>query len=329
MSVALINHTPYQAALFSTVLDQESTLVIVAVKATYRFTRDGSVMLDRRTPIPIHRTFHATELGQRWPDVFARKQGVDVLVFGRAISRGHRPTRMLEVGLRVGEVEQTLRVFGRRVWRRRMLKLEIEGPEWFDEMPLAWDRAYGGRAISKERRVPFPDNPRGKGYVLDRARVGGTELPNLEDPARLIRSWHDQPQPLAFAPIPPGSALIDVEDQDADVAPEVTMSGPFGSSSSTLNIAHPRLRATTLRNDDVVELAQMCEEGWQAFRLCLPFVVADVRLGAARELHGCTADTLVLYPDEWRYAVVARRAFRCHALTTERRVVQLVEGHLA
>jgi hypothetical protein len=84
-------------------------------------------------------------------------------------------------------------------------------------MPLAWDRAYGGRTISKDRRVPFPDNPRGKGYVLDRARVGGTDLPNLEDPAASIRSWHDQPQPLAFSPIPPGSALIDVEDQDADV----------------------------------------------------------------------------------------------------------------
>ena len=78
----------------------------------------------------------------------------------------------------------------------------------------------------------------------------------------------------------------------------------------------------------MVEIANMCDDGLQEFSICLPFVVADVSFGAARELHHCVADTLVLYPDEWRYCVVARRAFRSYALPTERRVVQLVEGHL-
>jgi hypothetical protein len=328
-TVAFINHTPYQAGLFSSVIDHEQMLAIVVVKATYRFARDGTVMLDRHTPFPIYQKFHATELGQCWPDVFARKRGAEVLVFGRAISRGREPTRTLEVGLRVGEVAQTLRVFGRRVWRRRRLKYVIEGPEWFDEMPLAWDRAYGGRASVREQHVSFPDNPRGKGYVLDRFRVDGTELPNLEDPTQLIRSWRDQPGPLAFSPIPPGSALIDADDSDSELSPELSMSGSFASPSIALNIAHPRLRTARLQLHDLVQLSNMCEDGWQQFRLWLPFVFLDVRIGTEREVLHCNSDTLVLFPDEWRYAVVARRAFRCRVAAQARCVVQLLEGHVA
>ncbi len=320
----LFNETPYAAKVFSTVLDDSSHLAVVVVKATYRFAPDGTVELDRTSPSPIHKSISSGELGPIWPDTFARKEDAEVFVYGRAIARGGLAVRELDVSLQIGDHVVPAKVFGRRTWRRGGLGYTwLAGPDYFHEMPLGWDRAYGGRAPSRGRGVPFPDNPIGKGFVLDRDMIDGVELPNIEDPARLIGAWFEQPQPFAFAPLPPNSAMVESKERDNPLS---SASGSFASTTSTLNIAHPRLRIPSLVPGDEIVTQHMSPTGYQRFLLRLPAVWVDVRLGSQRSFLGVRLDTLILHPSEWRYVVVGRRAIRYQTGAETLRCTCVCEG---
>jgi hypothetical protein len=321
----LLNHTPYEAQVFQTVLDDEEMLAVIVVKATYMFARDGNVSLERDHPLPIYREFVCSELGQIWPESFARRHQAEVLVFGHAIAPGGRPVEQLDVRLRVGDsLDAVGRVFGRRRWQARLLRQpHISKPEPFEAMPLDWAHAFGGHARSQGREVPFPANPHGRGYILDRKAVDGVELPNLEDPDRLITRWANAPRPLAFAPIPPGSSLVDFDDPDNPTPPEASMTGPWATTSSTLNFAHPRLRTRTLQEGVAVVTHGMSPHGVQGFVLETPQVFALVDIGQRKSRHYCKPDTLYLYPQQGRYAVTARFAFRYLVRDKQSRVIRL------
>src|SRR5690606_24421051 len=114
---------------------------------------------------------------------------------------GLEPAPIVDLQLRVGTHAVAARIFGRRRWQRRWIRgTQISAPEPFSTMPLDWTYAFGGRADVGGRRVPNLDNPLGRGYVLDEQAVDGVELPNIEEPERLIRHWTDMPRPLAFSP---------------------------------------------------------------------------------------------------------------------------------
>src|SRR5205814_1700937 len=107
----------------------------------------------------------------------------------------------LETSLEVGAAHKRVRVLGRRrVELGAGGRLSFTRPEGFTEMALLWDHAYGGRDLHAEKRfapkrgfgrgrsaslaVSYPRNGSGRGYFLDldRERLHGAELPNLEDP---------------------------------------------------------------------------------------------------------------------------------------------------
>ena len=160
----------------------------------------------------------------------------DVLVRGTARTvRG--AVTVLETGVRVGAARKAVRVVGdRRIIVGAGGALSFSSPEAFVEMPLIWDRAYGGRDQHAERlfvpkeprarfggpgesdvfrlaKVLYPRNGAGRGYYLDleRARLDGTAAPNLEDPTdpvtpdRLLSAttmdWIDRPVAACYEPI--------------------------------------------------------------------------------------------------------------------------------
>ena len=158
----------------------------------------------------------------------------DVLVRGAARSlRG--PVSVVETGVRVGGARKAVRAVGDRRIAVTPTGLSFSSPEPFVEMPLLWDRGYGGRDQHAERllakqerhgrtgpqydlapldpQLLYPRNGAGRGYALDldRERLEGTLAPNLEDPTdpvtpdRLLSAttgdWIDRPVAACYEPI--------------------------------------------------------------------------------------------------------------------------------
>jgi hypothetical protein len=76
----------------------------------------------------------------------------EVLVHGKCHPPGGRPVPVSQVRVRVTPVEadarrtvdKKLAVFGDRSWRPSILGSSMTEPTPFTEMPLTWDRAFGG-----------------------------------------------------------------------------------------------------------------------------------------------------------------------------------------
>ena len=127
-------------------------------------------------------------LDQGWP-----KPGGEFLVAGACCAPGKERVQGLEVSVRVGAVQKKLVVLGDRFWQKNRLGgKSISSPIPFSEMPVTWERAFGGEG--------FALNPTGKGAV-EVSDDGGSPvvpLPNIENPAKLVLSPADRPEPAGF-----------------------------------------------------------------------------------------------------------------------------------
>lgn len=132
----------------------------------------------------------AAELGKDAVlDMGMPKPRGELLISGRAYPRGG-PAPACAVRARLGAVDKTLYAIGDRSWRRGV----PTEPEPFTEMPIAWERAFGGPG--------FPLNPVGKGAQPIETDTGELHpLPNIELPEPLITSPSDKPAPAGFGPI--------------------------------------------------------------------------------------------------------------------------------
>jgi uncharacterized protein YjbI with pentapeptide repeats len=131
----------------------------------------------------------AAELPQAIVDLGMPKPRGEVLVTGSAFPVGGPGGAQAVSAPRVtiGAVDKTLYVAGDRAWKDGV----ASDPVPFAEMPLTYERAFGGPGYAM--------NPTGKGA----APVGSAEihpLPNIEDPAHLVRSPDDRPRPAGFGP---------------------------------------------------------------------------------------------------------------------------------
>jgi len=170
---------------------------------------------------------------QRDLDLYPFRERTDLVIQGCA--RNPRKLRDLQVDLVVRgsavRFNQTLHVTGDRWIERGPAGLRLSEPEPFEEMPLRYDKAYGGtdemalaadpdrdeaRLIydtvgeDEDREISeysYPRNPAGKGYVIDPESASGTPWPNLEfsdESLRLSRiaapltEWGARPYPAGF-----------------------------------------------------------------------------------------------------------------------------------
>ena len=118
----------------------------------------------------------AKELGSMVLDEGMPKSRGEVLVCGRASAAG-LPVPALEVRVRVGSIDKALAVVGDRQWRG-----DVAGsPAPFEELPITWERAFGG-----------PKNT---------SNPVGRPLPNIEDPRKLVMSRRHRGQPVGYGPL--------------------------------------------------------------------------------------------------------------------------------
>jgi uncharacterized protein YjbI with pentapeptide repeats len=101
-------------------------------------------------------------------------------------------------------VDKQLAVFGDRYWagtasRDREAAMpgssQATEPVPFTEMPLGWDRAFGGPSYAK--------NPLGRGIERTETSDGifRVPLPNVELPSKLVTSSSQRPEPAGFGPL--------------------------------------------------------------------------------------------------------------------------------
>ena len=160
-------------------------------------------------------------------DFFAgTKPATDVLLRGTAYSH-QGPVPCFDVILRVGPIAKTLRIHGDRTIRlEKGDSLSSFPPVPRASLPLIWDHAYGGRDEYAEKALfpsgsgepelgtlSYPRNPAGCGFFIDmdRERMAGAPMPNIEDPLdpitpdRLVAptygAWIDCPAAACFEPI--------------------------------------------------------------------------------------------------------------------------------
>lgn len=183
-------------------------------------------------------TYDDLELPQpmlrRDTDVYGWRRVTDVVVQGSV--RSQEPVTSLPVILRC-QGEQVsfsleLVVSGDRRVDRTPSGLRLSDPEPFQEMPLRYDKAYGGtdRAAMRDHTppkarqavidrlgeafwdqpslYPYPRNPVGKGYLVDLAGAEGLDWPNVEFPGELLTlgslcaggglGWPNRPYPAGL-----------------------------------------------------------------------------------------------------------------------------------
>ncbi len=115
------------------------------------------------------------------------KPRADVLLVGMVHAPRGKSVPFLEVRFRVGALSKTLNVTGQRGWEQKLLgRLIVSDPEPFTQMPIVYERAFGGPGYKK--------NPVGRGYDSHQA-------PNVEDPGRFAKGPRDNAEPAGYGPL--------------------------------------------------------------------------------------------------------------------------------
>lgn len=130
-------------------------------------------------------------------EVWPKAQG-EVLLCGSAHAAGGRPVAAMDVNLRCAGIDKTLRVTGDREWLYGLVPLfQIGKPQPFIEMPLTWERAFGGPR--------HPANPVGCGYAPNplAALIGANHgaMPNVAAVAAPVRGHLRRLAPQGYGPV--------------------------------------------------------------------------------------------------------------------------------
>jgi hypothetical protein len=255
------------------------------------------------------------------------KPRTDVLLVGQAHAPYGRPQKHVDVALMVGPVGKQIRVFGERRWSFKDLRDPmplVAGPTEFTEMPLTWDRAFGG---IDEKAGTRPDVPAfrpwyaanyiGKGFCGARTieSIDERPLPNLEDPRDPIRAWDTRPRPAGCGHFPRNSeprvrygGTYD-EKWKAERAPLLPLDFRF----DYYNAADPELQVQGYLKGNERGMLENVTPGGGRIDFMLPCIRPRFSVTRGRDANKrfvseaqVALDTLVLIPDEKVFVVTWR-----------------------
>jgi hypothetical protein len=221
------------------------------------------------------------------------------------------------VDLTVGPVQKTIMVFGDRSWSRGVGGFSITRPEPFLELPLVYERAFGGSDVSHDNPSKHDwerRNPVGRGFRVHKS-LDGLPLPNLEAPEDLIASPSDRPTPQAFGFIDrswePRASYVGTYDDDwrTNQCPLL----PLDFDVRHFNTVQPELTSRSyLRGDELVRIVGAVPEGVLQFQLPALAIGVSVEFRRGNPRPGVAQlDTVVLRPDDSKANLVWRMSVRC------------------
>lgn len=242
------------------------------------------------------------------------KPATDILMYGLACPLGQRAVRQMDVGLEVGNIQKIVRVFGERRWERG----QITSPELFANMPLVYERAFGGSSASKDKNSPlisYELNPSGKGFHQDPSEsVDGVILPNIEYTHELIQHATDTPMPAGFGPIAPGwrprAGLAGTYDQNWKTTRAPYLPDDF--DPRFLNSAPAdQIYSGFIKGGEKVRIVGMNPDTDFDFNLPYVNLVNKVRISGQEHSAPFYMETLALYPNQRCLTMTWRAALAC------------------
>jgi hypothetical protein len=301
--VKVVNQSPFHAIVQVADLLMPELAAVVIVKSTLDFDDEGRLWISEQqmplVPDPLE-----TPFGELHGELFFKKRGVDLCVLG-TVTRA-QPIRHAQLRLRVGERwTHELLVIGDRRWLDTGSGLVASEPLPFQQLPLGYSHAYGGRVEFNDQAAANPDNPIGRGYydVVEQARNG--LLPNIEAAAGpRVRSWRDAAPVVGWGPYPSYWQLRAA--QQVEIDPErytVRRVDP-----GVFNHAHPELVFDELPSGTPITIEGMREA---AIRLWVPKspVEIEVRVGDEVRMIPAPIDGLFIWTDVRKLVITQRARF--------------------
>jgi hypothetical protein len=314
----LRNDTPFETDR-AILLDKGGNHVwIVVVKATYTLHPDGHLELAKKQePVcksPEYRGAPESSSLRRECEVVVEHPGTDIIVNGHAYAPAGRAVRELDVGIRVGSLRKSLKVFGDRYWERGLSGVRSTSPTLFKTLPLVYERAYGGYAPGNEEPRPFESrNPVGRGFTPVQPEDGHA-LPNVEYPQQCISSWKERPPPAGFGAIAswwsPRQQYAGTYDQAwqerrMPLWPEDLDPRHF------LSVPEDQVSLTRLSLTEQVELRNLTPSSLLTFRLPPVYVVVDTDIGGERYRKQVRLERVIIEPDDHKLVLVWRSWLDC------------------
>jgi hypothetical protein len=291
----------------------------VLVRVTYKVHGNVLVASDEQ-PWIFSQTPWEGPKGWMDGDLVFYKGGVDVFLFGHAIAERGRRMSQLDVDIHIGEsFRRVVRVFGPRVWYRRLGSLVPTSPQPFEALELTLAHTFGGRDAWDGLTIPWPENPDGMGFYVAEENAVDKPLPYIEEANVLITKWDDRPSPAGLGPLPLGSALRSKQGLAIDTAGQPKITPRF------FNAAFAPMIAPSAKAGDRVMVTGVSADGPLTFALPdLPFFV---RLRFGNEWHELplSVDQIGIEPDERRVFIAYRCPFRYLVIPLQLRECHLLE----
>ncbi|WP_437288265.1 DUF2169 domain-containing protein [Sorangium sp. So ce406] len=264
----IVNPTPTTFAAISWQLRPPQWALCLIAKGTYRLS-PGEPAIPADAPEPLLGDVYDEDdprrALRRASDFAPFKPKADLLLSGKAHAPGRRPVTSLPVSFAVGKTSLALLVTGDRHWTDPAAGKRAD-PQPFVEMPLGFDRAFGGPG--------FAANPVGRGVFDPGERDPRRRpLPNVEDPRAPVDSPAARPPPAGFGPLSAAWATraSKLGTYDARWLKQRWPFFPEDFDWSHFNAAVPALQAEYLRGDEEIVCLNLHRER-REYRARLPCV---------------------------------------------------------
>lgn len=315
-----VNHSGVEAGWTLGFEPNGRELLVVVVKATYSLPASGQEPGLAEKQVKLIRADEFTgdpglSAPLRETDYSHRKPKCDVVLNGTAYAPGGYPASAVEVSLRVGPMRKSFFVFGDRRWEDIMLS--AGDPEPFTQMPISYDRAYGGADFNEDqpdRVATYPENPVGTGYhpIRRRSALLGRLLPNTAEGRTPISDTKGSFKPMSFGSV------------GRNFAPRNTYAGtydqgwtdneapfwPVDFSYRYFQCAPDDQQIPYLQGGEEVELRNLTSDGLRYFsipRRSIPVIFIPYHGPDIQSEAKC--DTLLLEPDLDRFSMTWRMPF--------------------
>ena len=297
---------------------------VVAVKATYHVSMDGTTQLVETQDPPLYSPDHIGEPGTssilHEADLIPTKSATDVLINGQAYAPGGRPAQTVDVSIRVGPVQKSLRVYGDRHWSMGLTGLRQSSPAKFERLPIVYERAFGGwdrTDPDPAKQRLYPTNPIGSGFALSANHLNGHALPNVENPSHLIASWNDRPLPAGLGAI---ASYWSPRLEWGGTYDDAWMENKFPLLPDDFDNRFHQCAPTDqqvsgyLRGGEVVALENLTESGSLRFSLPKAYLMFETHFGRQKQEHRASLQTVVIEPDVPQVILVWHTSLACHHL---------------
>jgi hypothetical protein len=315
----LTNLTPYSAGIARMVYGEDRIAASVLVRVTYDI-KNGKLVPSEGQPWIVSQAPWEGPQGLMAGDHVFYKGGVDVHLFGRAVPEGGSLAPEVEVEIRIGtDFRRHVRVFGARVWHRRLGGLVPTPPRPFSSLPLTLSHAYGGKDTWDGLEIPCVENPEGLGFYAMEESAVDHPLPFIEEPGKLIQRWDDRPDPAGLGICPPTSPL------HAKRGVTVTSEQQARILPLFFNTAFAPMIARSIAGGAPVFISGVSERG--PLQLRLPEHRFSVRLRFGTEVHDLplAIDQVGIEVDESRAFIAYRAPFRYVVHELQARSCELTE----